>query len=46
MKTQLDERRELIQKIEQLNVSDIQKLKVFLAGIEAGKTISTHDRPA
>lgn len=39
MKTQLDEKQELINKIKVLSASDIQKLKVFIAGVEAGKEI-------
>ena len=39
MKTQLDDKQDLIQKIELLSASDVQKLKVFLAGVEAGKTV-------
>ena len=39
MKTQLDEKQELINKIKVLSASDIQRLKVFIAGVEAGKEI-------
>ena len=40
MKTQLDEKQELIKKIEFISNSDeIQKLKIFISGMEAGKTI-------
>ena len=37
MKTQLDERQELLRKIKRLSPADIQKVKVFIAGVEAGK---------
>ena len=40
MKTQLDEKQDLINKIKGLSsVDEIQKLKVFIAGMEAGKTV-------
>lgn len=39
MRTQLDEKKELMNKIEILSVSDIQKVKVFIAGMEAEKII-------
>lgn len=39
MKTQLDERQELINKIEVLRVCDVRALKVFVAGMDAGKTL-------
>lgn len=40
MKTQLDEKEELIRKIEQLTSSDeIQQVKIFIAGMEAGKSV-------
>lgn len=37
MNTQLDERQELMRKVEQLSPMDIQKVRVFIAGVEAGK---------
>lgn len=39
MNTQLDEKQRLVQGINLLSASEIQKLKVFIAGIEAGKAI-------
>lgn len=38
MNTQLDERQELAKKIEKLSHDDIQKVRVFIAGVEAGRT--------
>lgn len=38
MNTQLDERQELAQKIEKLSHVDIQKVRIFIAGVEAGRT--------
>lgn len=41
MKTQLDEKRDLILKIERISsVDEVRKLKVFIAGMEAGKAIA------
>jgi len=38
MKTKLDEKQDLMKKIERLSSADeVQKLKVFIAGMEAGK---------
>lgn len=38
MKTQLDEKRDLMHKVERLSsIEEIQKLKIFIAGMEAGK---------
>lgn len=37
MDTQLDIRQELLRKVEKLSPTDIQKVKVFIAGVEAGK---------
>lgn len=37
MNTQLDERQELLRKVEKLSPTDIQKVRVFIAGVEAGK---------
>lgn len=39
MKTQLDEKQDLLRKVKSLSSVDIQKLKVFIAGMEAGKTV-------
>jgi len=39
MNSQLEERRELIRKIELLSASDIEKLKVFLSDLEDGKAV-------
>lgn len=40
MKTQLDERQDLLSKIERLSSADeVQKVKVFIAGMEAGKAV-------
>lgn len=46
MKTKLDERQELLQKVGLMTASELQKLKVFLLGLEAGKAIreSEQDR--
>lgn len=37
MNTQLDARQELLRKVEKLSPSDIQKVRVFIAGVEAGR---------
>ena len=42
MNTQLDERQELINKIELLCPADIQKVRVFIAGVEAGRATMTN----
>lgn len=39
MRTELDEKQELICKIQKLNLSDVRKLKVFLTGMEIGKSL-------
>ena len=40
MKTQLDKKRDLLSKVERLSSADeVQKVKVFIAGMEAGKAI-------
>ena len=40
MKTQLDEKQDLINKIKNISsVDDVLKVKVFIAGLEAGKAI-------
>lgn len=40
MKTQLDEKQNLLSKIERLSsVDEVRKVKVFIAGMEAGKAI-------
>lgn len=40
MITELDEKQELVRKIENLSsIDEVQKLKVFIAGMEAGKTV-------
>lgn len=41
--TQLEEKQELIRKIECLSSADIQKLKAFLAGIEVGKVLNKQE---
>lgn len=46
MKTQLDERQELINKIEVLRVCDVRALKVFVAGMDAGKTLQSSTEKA
>ena len=43
--TQLDEKQELIQKIERLSsADDIQKVKIFISGLEAGKAAKMAER--
>ncbi len=38
MKTQLDEKQDLLSKVESLSSADeVQKVKIFIAGMEAGK---------
>lgn len=37
MNTQLDARQELLRKVEKLSPPDIQKVRVFIAGVEAGR---------
>lgn len=38
MRTQLDEKQDLMHKVERLSsIEEIQKLKIFIAGMEAGK---------
>jgi poly(3-hydroxybutyrate) depolymerase len=40
MKTQLDEKQDLLRKVERLSSADeVQKVKVFIAGMEAGKAV-------
>ena len=40
MKTQLDEKQDLMRKVERLSSADeVQKVKVFIAGMEAGKAV-------
>lgn len=40
MKTQLDEKQDLLRKIARLSSADeVQKVKAFIAGMEAGKAI-------
>lgn len=43
MNTQLDAKQELLKKIQLLSYSDMQKLKVFLAGLEAGKQLAERE---
>lgn len=45
MTTKLDMRTDLSQKINLLSASDIQKLKIFLTGMEAAKTLQMADVP-
>lgn len=44
MNTQLDERQELLRKVEKLSPADIQKVRVFIAGVEAGKSVTVSSR--
>lgn len=46
MNTQLDERQELLRKVEQLSPMDIQKVRVFIAGVEAGKAAMAEEHKA
>ena len=40
METELDKRQELIEKIKKLSApEDVQKVKIFIAGLEAGKAV-------
>ena len=40
MKTQLDEKQDLMRKIERLSTADeVRQLKIFIAGMEAGKAV-------
>ena len=40
MKTQLDEKQDLLRKVARLSSADeVQKVKAFIAGMEAGKAI-------
>lgn len=40
MKTQLDEKQDLLRKIEHISsADDIQRVKIFIAGLEAGRGI-------
>lgn len=41
MKTQLDERQELIDRLEILTAADVRALKVFVAGMDVGKTLQS-----
>lgn len=41
MKTKLDERQELISRIEVLCACDVRAVKVFVAGMDAGKTLQS-----
>lgn len=43
MNTQLDERQELTRKIEKLSPADIQKVRVFISGMEAGRTAKENE---
>lgn len=40
MNTQLDARQELLRKVEKLSPMDIQKVRVFIAGVEAGRALA------
>ena len=41
METELDKRQELIEKIKNLSApEDVQKIKIFIAGMEAGKAVA------
>lgn len=45
MKTQLDEKQDLLSKIERLSSADeVQKVKAFIAGMEAGKAVREMER--
>lgn len=46
MNTQLDERQELLRKVEKLSPTDIQKVRVFIAGVEAGRAAMAEDHKA
>ncbi len=39
MRTKLDDRADLTQKVKQMSALDAQKLNIFLAGMEAGKAL-------
>ena len=43
MNTQLDERQELTRKIEKLSPPEIQKVRVFISGMEAGRTAKENE---
>lgn len=43
MNIQLDERQELTRKIEKLSPPEIQKVRVFISGMEAGRTAIAKD---
>ena len=44
MDTKLDKKDELICKIKKLSASDIRMLKVFLAGMEAERTVKEYEK--
>ena len=45
MRTQLDEKREAIKKIEQLTSADeILRVQAFIAGLEAGQELKGNDK--
>lgn len=46
MNTQLDERQELLKKVDKLSPADIQKVRVFIAGVEAGKAAMAEEHKA
>lgn len=47
MKTQLDEKKELLRKVECLSSADeIQKVKVFIAGMEAERELQFPEKAA
>lgn len=44
MKTQLDEKQDLLRKIEHLSsIDDIRKVKIFIAGMEARKELESEE---
>ena len=45
MRIQLDEKQDLLSKIERLSSADeVQKVKAFIAGMEAGKAVREMER--
>lgn len=39
MKAQLDEKQELMAKVERLSAAELRAVKVFIAGLDAGKAL-------
>lgn len=44
MNTKLDKKEELIDKIKKLSASDVHMVRVFVAGMEAERTVSRCDK--